>query len=355
MRPLIKLMKRALALACLLSLCLSLFACHRNKTQRFSATTLEYFDTVCVIYGYEKDRAAFNLVADEVFAKLEYYHKLFDIYREYDGITNAATLNHYAGNGEFFEVDKPLYDLLALGKEMYTLTGGAMNIAMGSVLSIWHNYREAGINYPDVAAIPTEAELAAASMHTSIEALELEPNGSLARLADPDASLDFGALAKGYAADLIMRFLREEGYENGYAVSLGGNVATLGKRGDEQPFTVGIENPLDAANYVARLSLTNASLVTSGSYQRYYTVNGQTYHHIIDPETLYPADKGYISVSVYCESSALADALSTALFILEQEAGLALIESIEGAEALWLYENGTVARSSGFAQYEIQN
>ena len=116
-----------------------------------------------------------------------------------------------------------------------------------------------------------------------------------------------------------------------------------------------IENPLDTANYVARLSLTNASLVTSGSYQRYYTVNGQTYHHIIDPETLYPADKGYISVSVYCESSALADALSTALFILEQEAGLALIESIEGAEALWLFEDGTTVRSSGMAKYEIQN
>lgn len=353
MRPLIKLMKRALALACLLSLCLSLFACHKNKTQRFSATTLEYFDTVCMIYGYEKDKAAFDKVADEVFAKLEYYHKLFDIYREYDGITNAATLNHYAGNGEFYAVDKPLYDLLALGKEMYVKTGGTMNIAMGSVLSIWHNYREAGIKYPDVAAIPTEAELAAASIHTSIEALELEPNGSLARLADPDASLDFGALAKGYAADLIIAYLREKGYESGYAISLGGNVATLGKRGDEQPFTVGIENPLDTANFVARLSLTNASLVTSGSYQRYYTVAGKTYHHIIDPKTLYPADKGYISVSVYCESSALADALSTALFILEKDAALALIESIEGAEALWLFEDGTTVRSSGMAKYEI--
>lgn len=353
MRRSIKILLCVLAVVGISSLCLILYTCHKNQTQRFSATTLEYFDTVCMIYGYEKDQAAFDKVADEVFAKLEYYHKLFDIYREYDGITNAATLNHYAGNGAFFEVDKPLYDLLALGKEMYQKTNGTVNIAMGSVLSIWHNYREAGIDYPDVAAIPTEAELAAASMHTSIEALELQPNGSLARLADPDASLDFGALAKGYAADLMIAYLREKGYESGYAISLGGNVATLGTKGDGKAFTAGIENPLDTANFVARLSLTNASLVTSGSYQRYYTVAGKTYHHIIDPETLYPADKGYVSVSVYCESSALADALSTALFILDKDAGLALIESIEGAEALWLYENGTVARSSGMAQYEI--
>ena len=93
--------------------------------------------------------------------------------------------------------------------------------------------------------------------------------------------------------------------------------------------------------------------MTSGSYQRYYTVAGKTYHHIIDQKTLHPADQGYISVSVYCESSALADALSTALFILEKDAGLALIESIEGAEALWLFEDGTTLRSSGMAQYEI--
>ncbi|MBO5790382.1 MAG: FAD:protein FMN transferase, partial [Clostridia bacterium] len=319
--------KRALSLICLLALCLSFYSCQKNKPKRFSATTLEYFDTVCILYGYETDKTVFDEVANEVFARLEYYHKLFDIYREYEGITNAATLNHYAGNGEFYAVDKPLYDLLALGKEMYTLTGGAMNIAMGSVLSIWHNYREAGIDYPDVAALPSEAELTEAGAHTSIEALELNPSGFLARLSDASASLDFGALAKGYAADLIMRFLRENGYENGYAVSLGGNVATLGKKGDGEPFTVGIENPLNEGAYVSRLAVADASLVTSGSYQRYYTVNGQTYHHIIDPATRFPADRGYVSVSVYCTSSALADALSTALFILEQEAGLALIES----------------------------
>lgn len=337
---------RALAFLCLLSVGLSLFGCHRKTPKRYSATTLDYLDTVCVIYGYEADKAAFDSIAREAFEKLAYYHKLFDIYREYEGMTNAATLNRMAG-GDFLAIDKPLFDLLMLGKEMYTLTRGTVNIAMGSVLSVWHNYRSAGIDYPDIAALPTAAELSLGSAHMDISALELDEANQSARLSDPDASLDLGALAKGFAADLLIAFLREKGCTGGYAVSLGGNVATLGSKADGAPFTVGIENPLDKSDYVCRLSVKDASLVTSGSYQRYYTVSGKTYHHIIDPETLFPAERGLVSVSVLCKSSAMADALSTCLFILEPSEGLALVEGLPDTEALWLHQDGTVQKSSG--------
>jgi len=118
---------------------------------------------------------------------------------------------------------------------------------------------------------------------------------------------------------------------------------------------VGIDNPDGEGEdaYFAYLSLAGQSLVTSGSYQRYYVVDGKRYHHIIDPDTLMPAD-GYLSVSVVCRSSADGDALSTALFCLSPEEGLALIESLPDTEALWVMSDGSRQQSSGFGRYETE-
>jgi len=151
--------------------------------------------------------------------------------------------------------------------------------------------------------------------------------------------------------EMVARSLEERGI-TGYVLNVGGNVRTVGTKDGGEMWTAGIRNPEESEEipYVAYLSLAGESLVTSGSYQRYYTVDGKNYHHIIDAETLMPAE-GYLSVSVVCADSADGDALSTALFCMTVEEGRALVRSMEGVEALWILPDGTQLQSDGFSQY----
>lgn len=335
-----------LALALSLS-CLPLTACPAGP-EKFTAYSFEYFDTVTSIVGYAADRAAFDGVANEALALLGEYHRLFDIYHTYDGLSNLSTVNR--AGGEPVTVDRRIIDLLLYAKEMYTLTDGYMNVAMGSVLSIWHDCRTAGLASPEAATLPALSTLQAAAAHTDIDCLIIDRAASTVCLSDPEARLDVGALAKGWAVEAVARVLEARGI-TGYVLNVGGNVRTVGARADGSPFIVGIENPRDTGDaYLATLSLAGEALVTSGSYQRYYTVGGQDYHHIIDRDTLMPAE-GYLSVSVLSPHSGQADALSTALFCMDLDTGLALIESLAGVEAMWVTADGGRRYSSGFSAY----
>ena len=162
-------------------------------------------------------------------------------------------------------------------------------------------------------------------------------------------TLDVGAIAKGYATERVARLFEDKGV-TGYVLNVGGNVRTIGSKSDGSKWTVGVENP-NGGDYLAYLQLDGQSVVTSGSYQRFYYVEGKPYHHIIHPDTLMPAE-GYLSVSIVCDDSGLGDALSTTLFCLSQQDGLALIESIDNAEAMWVFENGEKKVSSGWNLYK---
>jgi thiamine biosynthesis lipoprotein len=163
--------------------------------------------------------------------------------------------------------------------------------------------------------------------------------------------LDVGAIAKGYAVEMIARHLEEQGI-TGYVLNVGGNVRTLGVKGDGNPWIVGVENPDQESDekYLAELALTDYSSVTSGDYPRYYLVGGVRYPHIIDPTTLMPTT-AFTSVSVVTPSSADGDALSTALFCMSFEEGLALVESLPDTEVMWLFPNGERKYSSGYAGF----
>ena len=130
-------------------------------------------------------------------------------------------------------------------------------------------------------------------------------------------------------------------------LNLGGNIRVIGPKYKDTPWNVGVEDPSGKNTPITTVALTNGSLVTSGTYQRYYEVNGQKFHHIIDPSTLNPADR-YLSVSVLAENSALADGLSTALFCTDIQSGLALINELSGVEAMWIDADGSITYSAGF-------
>ena len=347
-------MKKIISLVVAFVLLTALCACTKgSETQKFTAYYFDYFDTHTTIVGYEKSRDDFDRVCAKATSLLEEYHRLYTIYNKYDGVNNLYAVNKSGGTP--LAVDEKIIDLLLYAKEMYYETDGMMNVAMGSVLSIWHDYRTWGINHPDEAALPPMDKLLKASEHTNIEDVVIDVENKTVSLADPEMSLDVGAIAKGFAVEAVAKALEADGV-TGYILNVGGNVRTLGTRGDGTPWQVGIENPNTSDGdkpYIEYLKLSGQSLVTSGSYQRFYIVGGVNYHHIIDPETLMPGEK-YMSVSVLCLDSGMADALSTALFNMDHEKGLALVESLENVEAMWVMPNGEQKYSSGFEKYTFE-
>ena len=316
-------------------------------SNRYEGSFLDVFDTVTTVILYDTDRNAAQQKIDEIHNALLRYHRLYDIYHEYEGIHNLCTVNNNAGVAPV-SVEPPILELLQFAKEAYDRTGGRMNVAMGSVLSLWHDCREAGIQDPEHAVLPDAAALLSAGAHTDIGQLQMDEAAGTVYLPDPDMRLDVGAVAKGYAAQRVMEQMAAQGVEN-LLLSVGGNVCGIGRRGDGKDWKVGVQSP-DGAGYLCYVKIENASLVTSGTYQRYYTVDGKRYHHIIDPDTRMPSDR-YVSVSVLCSDSGLADALSTALFNMSLSDGLALIDSLPDTEALWVTPDGTQTQSSGFSDF----
>ena len=320
-----------------------------EQTNKYSTYSMDYFDTVITITGYERTEEEFDRISGEMLSLFGEYHQLYTIYHRFEDMENLCTVNELVdGAHRTVTVDRRIIDLLLYAREMYDMTDGIMNIAMGSVLSLWHDYRTVGKDDPDKASLPPMELLLEAAEHTDINNVVVDEKESTVTLTDPQMKLDVGAIAKGYATERVAQAFEEKGI-TGYILNVGGNVRTLGGKGDRTPWTVGIENP-DGEEYLAYLELDGQSVVTSGSYQRFYYVDGKPYHHIIHPDTLMPAE-GYLSVSVICEDSGKADALSTALFCLSYEDGKKLIESIPDAEAMWVTEGGEKSFSSGWDQY----
>ena len=221
-----------------------------------------------------------------------------------------------------------------------------MNVMMGSVLTLWHNAREAASEDPKNAYVPAEEDLAEAAKHTDISLLELDEENNTVRISDPLASIDVGALGKGYATEMAAQKAETLGCES-YVLNVGGNIRIIGTRPDGTGWKTGVRDPKNPdSNYCAKLLLADTSCVTSGIYERYFTVDGVRYHHIIDKDTLYPSTL-FTSVTVVTKNSGLADALSTALFCMPLADGEALCEKLGDVDALWVLPDGELHMTSG--------
>lgn len=325
----------------ILSVIVALFLSGCAAPKQHQKTYLTVFDTVTTVTAYGGSDAKFEENAGQIYDILWDCHRLFDIYHEYSGINNLKTVNDQAGIAPV-AVDDRIIALLQDCAQYYTLTGGRVNVAMGSVLSLWHEAREEGLASPESAALPDEDALLEAAAHCSWEHVIIDADAGTVFLADPEMSLDVGAVAKGWAAQKAA-----EAAPAGYLLNVGGNVIVTGvKDSRDTPWVIGIASP-DGSSYLHTVSLTAGAMVTSGNYQRLYYVDGTAYHHIIDPDTLMPGTL-WRAVSIYCPDSALADILSTALFLLPRQEGERLLESC-GAEAMWLDGDGNVFCSPGFS------
>ena len=329
-------------------------ACAKPEEQRYEASFLDVFDTMTKIIGYAKNEDEFKQYAQMIHDQLKEYHELYDIYNDYPGINNIKTINDNAAIAPV-KVDKKLIDLILLSKNAEYMTNDKINIAFGSVLKVWHKYRTEGLDDPENAKLPPMEMLKEKAKHTDINNVIVDEEKSTVYLKDPEMSLDVGAIAKGYATEQVSIYAQEHGFKNGM-LSVGGNIRTIGEKLDgknkDNTWSVGIQNPdLESKKknlYI--LGLNDYSLVTSGVYERFYTVNDKQYHHIIDPDTLMPANY-YLSVSIVCKDSGMADALSTSIFNMPYDEGLKLIESLKYAEALWVLKDGTMKSTPGFEKF----
>lgn len=338
----------------LVALALCLFCCSVvSAEERYGKNYFGAFDTVVQLIGYTDNEAAFDRAAEGMMDQLREYHKAFDGYNSYPDLHNVWYLNHYAGQGPV-EVPDCLFDLLSWCKDVSAQIPSKVNIAMGSVLSLWHEERERGLEDPSSAKLPDRAALEEAALHTDFDDVILNPENRTVFFADPKLKLDLGAVAKGWAADQVQQTLMET--MPSFLVSLGGNVYAGDAPADgRKHWGVSIQDPDGSvlaalqSDYLDVLYVDHVSVVTSGDYQRFYTVDGENYCHIIDPDTLMPA-KHMRAVTVLCESSGLADYLSTALFLLPIEEATAFVESLPGVEALFCAMDGTVTMTEGMAK-----
>ena len=322
----------------------------KNELSRYTASFLDVFDTRTDIVGYSTSEEEFVEQVSLLKEKLEHYHKLYDIYNDYEGINNIKTINDNAGIAPV-KVSQEIIDLLLFSKKMYEQNDGQINIAMGSVLEIWHNYRDTGINDPQNAKLPPMEDLQAASAYCDIAQIIIDEEASTVYLSDANMSIDVGSIGKGYAVQRVAEYAKEIGMESAL-LSVGGNVAAVGTKLDGSDWRIGIQNPdLNSEDaYVRKVDVADACVVTSGNYQRYYTVDGVQYCHIIAGDTLMPADY-FASVSIVTADSGMADALSTSVFNMPFEEGLAFVNSLDGVEAMWILNDGTVEYSDNFEQY----
>lgn len=305
--------------------CLS--GCGDTSPRSRSAVAL---DTAITITLY--DSAADETILDECIAKVAEYEALFS---RTDPDSDIGRIN--AAGGEWVTVSPETREMLEQALALCEKTDGALDITIAPVTALWDFTA-------DTPALPDQAALTAAVALVDYTQVDIE--GNRVRLAHPQAALDLGGVAKGYIADRLGDYLREQGVA-GAIIDLGGNILTVGdKQGKD--FTVGIRDPLDPSGLAATLSVGETAVVTSGSYERGFTLDGVRYHHILDPHTGCPVQNELASVTIKSEQAILGDMLSTACFVMGEEQGLPLIEQMEGVEALFIREDGTQTATTGF-------
>lgn len=326
--------------------------CGNTKTAqtKYSYEFLGSFDTLIQFMGYADSNAAFEVMAKKGQAHFEALNREYDRYHVYGGLNNIMTVNDQAGIAPV-KVDKEILDLVKFSILWHDKSPGVCNIALGPVLALWHDARTAGLDNPDNAILPDMAALKKASLLCDLKDVIVDDAAGTLFLAKAGMSLDVGAVAKGFACQIVADELKAAGYGS-FVISGGGNIIAVGapRDGIRTKWGIGIQNPdgnaLNPDDPPFDIAyVTDESVVTSGDYQRTYVVNGKAYHHLIDPVTLMPADY-YRSVSVLTPDSGLADFFSTTLFLLPLEEGKKAAATA-GVDALWIMPDGTQAATDG--------
>lgn len=254
--------------------------------------------------------------------------------------SEVSTINKNAGIKPVV-VSADTFRVIKEAVEVAKLSHGAFDPTVGPLVSSWN----IGSNN---ARIPSQEEIDKLLPLIDYRMITLNEDEMSVYLEKKGMMIDLGGIAKGYAADEVAKILKSNKVEKAI-VNLGGNVLTLGTRVDDTKWRIGVQNPeLERGGYVMIVNFEDSALVTSGPYERFLEVDGVKYHHILDTTTGYPVDTELTSASIIAKESFISDALSTAVYSLGLKKGLALINSIDNVEALFIDSNKNIYASQGF-------
>lgn len=322
-------MKKIISVLLSVLLCFLLVGCHGDKKE-YQEKNFFVMDAVLTLRLWGCDDEA-NAHFERIGALLS---EIESALSRTDAESDVSRINRERTAGD---LSPHTLSVLSTAQDVMNATAGAYLPTMGAISDLWHKAGEEN-------ALPNSTALADA-LAAARQGFTLEDG--ICTLPAQGALLDLGGIGKGYAVDCVLGYLTEAGV-TGALISFGSSVATLGEKGDGTPFRISLRSPADAAATVGMLTAPEGVLSVSGDYERYVTVGGTRYHHIIDPATGYPAASGISSASVIAESGALSDALSTAFLVMGEENARTLLASgAIKAEAIFVTASGTTSHTSG--------
>lgn len=305
---------------------------YQNRKHSISKTQFG-MDTIIEITAVGREADRIEEAIDEAFELIEMYEQKFSYYREDSElwqINHAEQVSH--------QIDEEFYQILELAYELFLQTDALYDITIGNLIELWNI---------DEQVIPTVQQIETAKQTQGMEKIEFDLN----MLNKPkDMKIHLGSIAKGYIIDQVVELLKEREIFAG-VVNAGGDIYIFGY---DNPLRVGIQHPRSQNNeIIGVLSINDMAVVTSGDYERYFEIDSERYHHIIDPHTGYPA-KPTVAVTALAPEAIFADVLSTALFVMPPHEAIELVDSIEDAEAIIHYQSDKgidYLMSDGFEKY----
>ena len=323
-----------------------------------------YFDTAISISLYEY-KGSSGEILDKCMEMCEYYESIFsatvegsdvwNINHAYKGIvadgisadtTSGTDSPDTASDAVRVPIHEETAELISIALKYCESSDGKLDLTVGTLADLWDIQ---GNLKKDIPVIPDEASIREALNKTCYRNISIKTDeGQSYALLSDEVNVTLGFIAKGYAADRLCEYLKEAGVTSAL-IDLGGNIKALGTKPDGSDFCIGIQKPFaDRGEAITKVYISDSSVVSSGTYERYFEADGRIYHHILDTKTGCPTDNGIISVSIMAPDSVDADALSTLCLIEGAEDGLKLIESTPGTEALFITEDYELISSSGW-------
>lgn len=329
----------------LVSLLLVLTACNDEESDLRSQPVKEtsfLLGTVVNLTVYDKGSEA---TVDEAIAMIDQYEQLLSDEIE---TSEVSQINQQAGINPV-KVSEEVFQLIEDSIDYGELSNGGFDITVGPLTNLWR------IGYDD-ARKPSDEEITEVLAIIDHQSIVLDEENQTVFLPEEAMELDLGAIAKGYISDRVNELFDEAGVSTAI-IDLGGNIYVKGNRPTGTPWTVGVQNPfLGRGELIGRIEAVDKSVVTSGIYERYLEVDGETYHHLLDPDTGYPFDNTIAGVTIVSETSVQGDALSTAVFANGVNGGKEIIESLEEVEAIFVTKDQEVILTSGLVdQFELLN
>ena len=252
--------------------------------------------------------------------------------------SDVSKINKNAGK-DYTKVSKDTYYVIKESIEFSNISNDTFDISVGPLIDLW----SIGT---DNAKVPNKEEIENVLPLVDYSKILLNDENLSVKLSEENMKIDLGGIAKGYAADKIYDYLKSQNIKSAI-INLGGNILTLGSKNNDQPFSIGIQDPtMPRGNSIGNIKVTNKSVVTSGIYERYIEKDNKIYHHMLNPHTGYPFENNLNSVTIVSDESIICDALSTTTFGLGLDNGMKLIESLDNVDAIFITKDKKIYLSS---------